>query len=80
MSSINIDENYDSFVNKVIEVLSSIARRRRRRAKKGNSLVTSKLQNLMMSREALLKQYLKSGLPTDKLKFKQQTMIKSRKP
>lgn len=71
LSSINIDTNSNSFINKLKEVMSSFACKGGHRAKKGKNLpwLDQNCRNLLKNRDVLLKQYLKTGLTTDRLKF-----------
>lgn len=69
----NIDAIWNSLVNKLKEVMSSFASRASRRGNKGKCLpwLDQNCRDLLKSRDEVLKQYLKSGLSTDRLKFAQ---------
>ncbi len=70
-SSNNIETSCDSFLDKIKNVMSPLTRRGRRRAKTRNALpwLDQNCRDLMKFRDSLLKQHLKSGLLTDRLKF-----------
>lgn len=69
----NIDTIWNAFVNKLKEVMSSFASRASRRGNKGKCLpwLDQNCRDLLNLRDEVLKQYLKSGLSTDRLKFAQ---------
>lgn len=71
LRSNNIESSCNSFINKLKEVMSSFTCRGSGGAKKRNNLpwLNQTCKDLLKIRDVLLKQYLKSGLSTDREKF-----------